>query len=120
MEYDNAHSQAYIANRNPAAGEQKTYAPVMDRNAISAYSVVAYLPNPSKTGTVIILAGTDSDATGGAAEFLASEDALRGLQDKYLVRKLAERWSLRLKYAALPLMEFVPLRSARLTVAPAV
>ena len=83
MEYDNAHSQAYIANRNPAAGEQKTYAPVMDRNAISAYSVVAYLPNPSKTGTVIILAGTDSDATGGAAEFLASEDALRGLQDKF-------------------------------------
>src|SRR5260370_27550455 len=33
---------------------------------------------------------------------------------------VAERWSLRLKYAALPLMELVPLRSARLTVAPAV
>ena len=72
-----------ILNRNPAAGEQTTYAPVMDRNAISAYSVVAYLPNPSRTGRVIILAGTDSDATGAAAEFLTSEDALRSLQEKF-------------------------------------
>lgn len=83
LEYDNAHYQAYIANRNPAAGEQKIYAPIMDRNAMSAYSVVAYLPNPSKTGRVIILAGTDSDATGAAAEFLTSEDALRNLREKF-------------------------------------
>ena len=83
LEYDNLHSQAYVANRNPAADEQPVYAPVMDRNAISAYSVIAYLPNPSKTGKVIILAGTDSDATGAAAEFLTSEEALRGLEEKF-------------------------------------
>jgi hypothetical protein len=83
LEYDNLHSQAYVANRKPMAGEQAVYAPVMDRNAISAYSVIAYLPNPSKTGRVIILAGTDSDATGAAAEFLTSEEALRGLQEKF-------------------------------------
>jgi hypothetical protein len=83
VEYDSAHSQAYVANRNPAAGEQAVYAPVMDRNATSAYSVVAYLPNPSKTGRVIILAGTDSDATGAAAEFLTSEDALRSMRQKF-------------------------------------
>ena len=56
---------------------------MMDRNAISAYSVVAYLPNPSKTGRVIILAGTDSDATGAAAEFLTSEDALRSMRQRF-------------------------------------
>jgi hypothetical protein len=83
LEYDNAHYQAYIVNRNPLAGEQPIYAPVMDRNAMSAYSIVAYLPNPSKTGRVIILAGTDSDATGAAAEFLTSEDALRNLREKF-------------------------------------
>jgi len=88
LEYDNAHYQAYIANRNPVAGEQNIYAPVMDRNAMSAYSVVAYLPNPSKTARVIILAGTDSDATGAAAEFLTSEDALHNLQEKFHVKTI--------------------------------
>ena len=88
LEYDNQHSQAYVANRNPAAGEQAVYAPVMDRNAISAYSVIAYLPNPSKTGKVIILAGTDSDATGAAAEFLTSEEALRGLLEKFHAKSM--------------------------------
>jgi hypothetical protein len=88
LEYDNTHSQAYVANRKPLPGEQAVYAPVMDRNAISAYSVVAYLPNPSKTGSVIILAGTDSDATGAAAEFLTSEEAMRSLQEKFHVQTM--------------------------------
>ena len=88
LEYDDAHSQAYVANKKPSPGERAIYAPVMDRNAISAYSVVAYLPNPSNTGNVIILAGTDSDATGAAAEFLTSETALRGLQEKFHVQKM--------------------------------
>jgi len=88
LEYDDAHSQAYVANKKPSPGERAIYAPVMDRNAISAYSVVAYLPNPSNTGNVIILAGTDSDATGAAAEFLTSEPALRGLQEKLHVQRM--------------------------------
>jgi len=54
----------------------------MARNALSAYSIVAYLPNPSHTGRVIILAGTDSDATGAAAEFLTSEQGLQRLRQK--------------------------------------
>jgi hypothetical protein len=82
LEYDNAHSQAYVLNRKPAAGENAIYAPVMDRNATSAYCVVAYLPTPSRTGRAIILAGTDSDATSAAAEFLTSEEALKSLREK--------------------------------------
>jgi hypothetical protein len=45
-----------------------------DPNAFVGYSVVAYLPNPSRTGNAIILAGTDSDATDAAAEFPTSEE----------------------------------------------
>jgi hypothetical protein len=88
LEYDNAHSQAYVVNRNPAAGEKAIYAPVMDPNAISAYCVVDYLPNPSNTGKIIILAGTDSDATSAAAEFLTSEESLRGLRKKFSAQTL--------------------------------
>jgi len=80
LEYDGAHNQAYVKNRSPVAGEDAQYAPVMDRNAITAYCVVDYLPNPSRTGKAILLAGTDSDATAAAAEFLTSEKGILSLR----------------------------------------
>ena len=75
-DFDNVHSQAYVANLHPKPGEQAIYAVPHDENALVGYSAIAYLPNPSRTGNVIILAGTDSDATSAAAEFLTSEDQL--------------------------------------------
>ena len=57
-----------------------------DSNALVGYSVIAYLPNPSHTGTAVILAGTDSDATDAAAEFLASEEQLEKFQDTLHVK----------------------------------
>ena len=87
LEYDNAHSQAYVANRQPIPGEQAVYAPVMERNALTAYSVIAFLPNPSRTGKMILLAGTDSDATGAAAEFLTSEDGISSLNKRFHAQK---------------------------------
>jgi hypothetical protein len=80
LDYDVTRSRAAVINRHPQAGEQASYSAPMDANSFVGYSVVAYLPNPSKTGKVIILAGTDSDATSGAAEFLTSEEALAKFQ----------------------------------------
>jgi hypothetical protein len=80
LDYDNVRSQTFVTNRHPQAGEQTTYVPPTDANAFVGYSVIAYLPNPSRTGNVIILAGTDSDATSAAAEFLTSEDQLSKLR----------------------------------------
>jgi hypothetical protein len=65
-----------VANRRPHTGEQATYVGSTNANGAVGYSVVAFLSNPSRTGNAIILAGTDSDATGAAAEFLTSEDQL--------------------------------------------
>lgn len=81
LDYDYQHGQAFIANRHPRPGEQPTYSGTMDPNALVGYSVVAYLPNPSHTGNVIILAGSDSDATDAAAEFLTSEDKMEAFQN---------------------------------------
>ncbi|HEY4381865.1 MAG TPA: hypothetical protein VGN01_16065 [Acidobacteriaceae bacterium] len=75
-DFDNSGSQAFVANLHPKPGEQATYTVSYDPNALVGYSVIAYLPNPSRTGNAIILAGTDSDATDAAAEFLTSEDQL--------------------------------------------
>ncbi len=88
LDYDNEHSQSFIANRHPQAGEQAVYTVVMDPNAFIGYSVIAYLPNPSRTGNVIILAGTDSDATSAAAEFLTSEEQLSKFQSTLHLQKL--------------------------------
>jgi hypothetical protein len=79
-DYDDEHSQAFVRNRSPKAGELAVYPVLHDANALVGYSVIAYLPNPSRTGNAIILAGTDSDATDAAAEFLASEEQLAKLK----------------------------------------
>jgi len=86
-DYDHEHAHAFVGNLHPKPGEQASYTNVMNPNALVGYSVVAYLPNPSKTGNAIILAGTDSDATSAAAEFLTSEDQLEKLRNTLHVQK---------------------------------
>jgi hypothetical protein len=79
---------SYVKNRNPRPGEQAVYSPRTDSNAFTGYSVIAYLPNPSGTGNVIVLAGTDSEATRVAAEFLTSESSLAKFRNTLKVKKL--------------------------------
>ncbi len=76
IEYDPNSFQSFVANRNPQPGEQALYAAPIDPYASVGYSVIAFVPNPSHTGNAIILAGTDSDATYAAGEFLTSEEQL--------------------------------------------
>jgi hypothetical protein len=80
-DFDNSGSQAFVANLHPRSGEQARYTVSYDPNQLVGYSVVGYLPNPGGTGNAIILAGTDSDATDAAAEFLMSEEQLERFQE---------------------------------------
>ncbi len=75
-DYDHEHGHAFISNAHPKPGEPAMYTAPLYPNALTGYSVVAYLPNPSHSGNAIILAGMDSDATSAAAEFLTSEPQL--------------------------------------------
>lgn len=68
--------RAFVSNLHPKPGEQAVYNVSYDPNALVGYSVVAYFPTPSGNGNAIILAGTDSDATDAAAEFLMSEEQM--------------------------------------------
>ncbi|ADW68792.1 hypothetical protein [Granulicella tundricola] len=87
VEYDSERGVSYVKNRQPAAGEQATYisppAP-----ASSGYSVIAYLPGSGPNGKVIILAGTDGEATEGAGEFLTSEEQMDRFRKLLNVSKL--------------------------------
>lgn len=79
-DYDDAKSLQFVRNRHPKAGEQAIYAVSEAPNSLTGYASIAYLPNPSQTGSVIILAGTDSDATGAAAAFLTAEQQMEKLR----------------------------------------
>lgn len=81
LDYDDATGLGYVANRHPRPGEAASYTPsALYPNGFFGYGVVAYLPNPSHTGNVMIITGTDSDATSAAAEFLTSEDQIGKLR----------------------------------------
>lgn len=89
LDYDAEHPQGFVTNRKPQLGEQGIYAVPVTPNSLVGYSVIAYLPNPSHTGNAILLAGTDSDATNAAAEFLTSEAKLEKFQNLLHLRKFS-------------------------------
>jgi hypothetical protein len=77
-DYNDARSWPFVRNRNPKPGEPAIYPPAPPglANPMVGYTTIAYLPNPNRMGHVIILAGTDSDATAAGAAFLTSESQL--------------------------------------------
>jgi hypothetical protein len=74
---DTAGAGMFVINNHPQPGEQAVYTESSTQKGPVGYSVVAYLPNPSRTGNTIIVAGTDSDASSAAAEFITSEEQLQ-------------------------------------------
>lgn len=79
-DFDYKAGVAFVRNRNPKPGEPPVFALSSSPDSITGYAVIAYLPNPSRTGHVLLLAGTDSDATGAAAAFLSSEPQMEKLR----------------------------------------
>lgn len=90
-DYDYAHPQQIVRNRSPKPGEQPIYTvrviPGDPSGDLIGYATIDYLPNLGRTGHVIILAGTDSDATGAAAAFLTSEDHMERLRNALHVKR---------------------------------
>ena len=87
LDYDDRLGHTLVANHHPRPEEEAIYAAPTDLNSFTGYCVVAYLSNPSHTGNVIILAGTDSDATSAAAEFITSEESLARFRSTLHVEK---------------------------------
>jgi hypothetical protein len=86
-DYDYARGLQIVRDRNPKPGEQAVYTVHLASDSLIGYAVIAYLPNPSHAGNVIILAGTDSDATGAAAAFLGSESQMQNLRNTFGVER---------------------------------
>ncbi len=72
-----------IINHAPAAGEQQNY----NRTDSVGYCSVAYLPNPSSSGGVLLIEGTSAEATEAAGDFLLSEAQLSNFQNRLHVKR---------------------------------
>jgi hypothetical protein len=75
---------ATIINQHPVAGEEREYSARFDGatgKLMEDYALITVKPNISD-GTVMVLAGTHSEGTQAAAEYIASEDSLRYLNQR--------------------------------------
>jgi len=86
-DYDYDSSTQFIRNSKPEAGEHALYIVPKEKNMNTGYATISYLPNPSHAGNALILAGTDSDATNAAAEFLSSEEDLKKLKTIFQTKR---------------------------------
>jgi hypothetical protein len=73
-----------VVNRAPAAGEQAVY----PQTGSVGYCVIAYLPNPDRNGVVLLIDGTNAEATEAAGDFLLSEDQLSAFKRMLHVTEL--------------------------------
>jgi len=80
VEYDPRLHRSYIVNRAPVAGEPRVYEIRNDKD--HAYSVVAFLPNLSEHRYALIVAGTDSQGTRAAGEFITSPAGIAAIRQR--------------------------------------
>jgi len=67
-----------VINRKPQPGEQASY---ISTGSVG-YCVIAYLPSQNHENEVLLLEGTDAEATEGAGDFITSEEQLSGFLKK--------------------------------------
>ncbi len=80
VEYDPRLHRSYIVNRAPAAGERSVYEELQDKD--HAYSIVAFVPNLSDHRYTLIIAGTDSQGTRAAGEFITSNAGIAAIRQR--------------------------------------
>ena len=74
--YDGGLSQSYFENRQPRGGEAAVY-----RNSPAvSYCDLAFLPNLSHTGNVLVISGTEMEGTEAGGEFLTTGRGMAALR----------------------------------------
>jgi hypothetical protein len=72
--YDEKTRSVRVENRRPAAGEPATFQlPEPGKGIGERFSVVAFLPNPSKTGNILILSGQEMSGPEAAANLVTTD-----------------------------------------------
>jgi hypothetical protein len=72
FEFDETRRVAVIRNRSPRAGERSQYVNGIVGEPGDAFSFVAFVPNLTYTGYVLIIAGNSMEATEAAGEYMTN------------------------------------------------
>jgi hypothetical protein len=82
-DYQEKPAAVRFVNRSPMAGEAADYRAEWRR---TGYCRVAFLPNPKRTGNVLVISGSDVISTEAGARFVTTEDSLRQFRQKLGLR----------------------------------
>lgn len=80
MHYDAVRHAPFIVNHHPQAGEKSVYDGSSGAPNGNGYSIIAFVPNLNRSGDILILEGTGSQATDAAGDFITSEPRLSKLR----------------------------------------
>jgi hypothetical protein len=67
---------SYFDNRSPLPGESASYAVQWTKQG---YCRVAYLPTPNRTGSVLLISGTDMPSSEAGGQFISTERWIQSL-----------------------------------------
>jgi hypothetical protein len=77
FEFDDVRKAEFVRNRHPRSGEAPAYVPTAEGwGTGQAYAIVALVGNPEQNGQVLLLAGSDAEATEAAGSLVTNIDAL--------------------------------------------
>jgi hypothetical protein len=76
IEYDPVRHSSTVQNRKPKPGEEAAYRGLGGISQNEGLSIIAFMPDLSRSGSALIIEGTDSQATRAAGEFVTSDTAL--------------------------------------------
>jgi hypothetical protein len=79
---DNADHHSSFLNRHPLPGELEEYSSINPANSGKVYAGVAFLPNLSATGNVLILEGLSMAGTEAAVDLMMDDDRLLPILNK--------------------------------------
>ena len=77
FEFDDARKQEFIRNKKPGKEESPTYIPTAGGwDTGQAYAIVAAVGNPNQTGQVLLIAGSNAEATEAAGKLVTNVSLL--------------------------------------------
>ena len=88
LDYDLNRHEMLVMNRHPQSGESAIYELPASQRVSSGLSVIDFIPNDDHTADVLIIAGTSSEATEAAGDFLTSGDSFHRFQNQLQLKSL--------------------------------
>jgi hypothetical protein len=86
-------NKTHILNKSPQGKEETDYLTGgKDGTTDDAYAVIAFLPNLNQAGNVLIIEGTNAEATEGAGEFIAKPDFSQKLRSFLGIQSTEKPW----------------------------